>query len=275
MCHGSACQRKRWIESRRITDSATVRQVAALSDKIKAYMLEYVKRQGVKVFHEGAGLRGYTPIDGIVKIDGQPMLLAVFPEEHHDMSIHAQMWLSVQLSKAGSKLTSAMVYTLDKNEIVSSVVELDEYAAHIELDEYEVIMADDMPPVVESTECETCKHRNLCSGDDLPLINCNTCAAKGLPICQRCTKYELHIFHPQWLQNAGYEIQSVDGENLVVEYDGFYSCNNKSLRMNDKTKPVLLSSEIKTLWKNKLMADDALNGLIARFSAELIDVKEE
>ena len=37
----------------------------------------------------------------------------------------------------------------------------------------------------------------------------------------------------------------------------------------------MLASEIKTLWKNKLMADDALNGLIARFSAELIDVKED
>ena len=275
MCHDSACNRKKWIESRRITDSETLRQVAALSDKIKSYMLEYVKRQGVKIFHEGAELRGYTPIDGIVKIDGRPMLLAVFPEEQHDMSIHAQMWLSVQLSKTGSQLTSAMVYTLDKNEIVSSVVELDEYAAHIELDEYEAIMADDMPPIAESSECEMCKHRNLCLGDDLPLINCNTCAAKGLPICQRCAKYELHIFHPQWLQNAGYEIQSVDGDNLVIEYDGFYSCNNKSLRMSDKTKPVLLSSEIKTLWKNKLMADDALNGLIARLSAELIDVKED
>jgi len=269
------CQRKRWIASRRITDSAAVRQIDALSDKIKACMLEYVKRQGVKIFHEGAELRGCSSIDGIVKIDGQPMLLAIFPEENPDMSIHAQMWLSVQLSKTGSQLTSAKVYTLEKNEIVSSVVEFDEYAAHIELDEYEEITADDMPTIVESAECDTCKHKNLCRGDDLPLINCNTCAAKGLPICHRCTKYDLHIFHPQWLQNAGYEIESVDSDNLVIEYDGFYSCNNKSLRMKDKTKHVLLSSEIKTLWKNKLMADDALNGMIARFSAELIDVKVE
>jgi hypothetical protein len=167
--------------------------------------------------------------------------------------------LSGQLSKQGNVLHKALVFTLTKK----LVVEYDANAAYLALDDYAALSAMDEPPARTDGEyCAYCDHYDLCIGNNLPVISCESCAAKGSPICQRCTNEELHIFHPCFITNTGYSIESVDQENMVIEYDGFYSSNNKTLRMTNKEKPVLTSAEFKKVWSNKMTMDDPFLKLV-------------
>jgi hypothetical protein len=56
---------------------------------------------------------------------------------------------------------------------------------------------------------------------------------------------------------------------MVIEYDGFYSSNNKTLRMTNKEKPVLTSAEFKKVWSNKMTMDDPFIKLMAKFNATI------
>ena len=79
----------------------------------------------------------------------------------------------------------------------------------------------------------------------------------------------MHIFEPGFITNTGYSIGSVDKENMVIEYDGFYAANNKTLRMDNKEKPVLTSQEFKQVWANNMSMDDQFLRLVARFNATI------
>jgi len=260
------CMRSRYYTERKLNESNRLEQISALSAHVKNFMMSRIKEH-YKIAHGGAALNGFYAIDGIVKHNDEFMLLAVFPEQEFSLGhISAQMNLSGQLSKQGNVLHKALVFTLTKK----LVVEYDANAAYLALDDYSTLSAMDEPPARTDGEyCAYCDHYDLCIGNNMPVISCESCAAKGSPICQRCANEELHIFHPCFITNTGYSIESVDQENMVIEYDGFYSSNNKTLRMTNKEKPVLTSAEFKKVWANKMTMDDPFIKLMAKFNATI------
>ena len=85
----------------------------------------------------------------------------------------------------------------------------------------------------------------------------------------------MHIFHPNFLTNSGFEIVNVDADNMVIEYDSFYSVNNKLLRLKDKAKPCLTSQELKLTWANDMKLDDPFIKLMTRFSGTIDSLSKD
>ncbi len=260
------CMRSRYYSAHNLNDSKRLQMDKELTKHVKNFMLSRIKEH-YKIVHEGAELNGFHAIDGIVKHNDEFMLLAVFPEQEFSLShISAQMNLSGQLSKQGNVLHKALVFTLTKK----LVVEYDVTAAYSALDDYTTMVACDEPPTRTDGEyCAYCDHYQLCTGSNLPVINCRSCAARGYSVCGRCINENMHIFDPCFITNTGYAIESVDKENMVIEYDGFYASNNKTLRMTNKEKPVLTSQEFKQVWSNNMSMDDPFLKLVARFNATI------
>ncbi len=221
-------------------------------------------------------LEGYKAIDGIVKHEGRNMLLAVYPEAKPDLGeISRIMQLSSLLSKQGNVLHECICFTLSGHEIVSKVIEYDQFAGYQEEDTYNFILSDEPPDAEECSECNDCIHSALCSGNNLPVVNCGSCCNNGMPSCSRCSENNMHIFHPVFMTNSGFEVVNVDAENMVIEYDSFYSVNNKLLRLKDKEKPCLTSQELTKTWAQDMSMDDPFVKLMARFNGTITALEKD
>lgn len=264
------CLRARWYEYRNVNDSGRLKQINELSAWLKKYMLAHVAKSH-KIFKAGADLVGYKPIDGIIKHNDTFMLLSVQPEEKiNNGEISRMMQLSGQLSKQGNVLHECLCFYLKGSEIVSEIVSYDQFAGFQEEDHFKAVVGDDIPEIdAWQNECADCIHADLCNGNNLPAVNCGSCCNVGSPACGLCSKENMHIFHPSFLTNSGFEIVNVDAENMVIEYDSFYSVNNKLLRLKDKNKPCLTSQELKLTWANDMKLDDPFIKLMTRFNGTI------
>jgi hypothetical protein len=270
------CIRARWYEHRNVNGSERLKQINELSAGLKKYMLSHVAKS-YKIYKAGEMLEGYKSIDGIVKHEGRNMLLAVYPESSPDLGeISRMMQLSSLLSKQGNVLHECLCFTLSGHEIVSQVVGYDQFAGYQEEDTHKLILSDDLPEIdAWKNECADCIHADLCNGNNLPAVNCGSCCNIGSPACGLCAKENMHIFHPNFLTNSGFEIVNVDAENMVIEYDSFYSVNNKLIRLKDKNKPCLTSQELKLTWANDMKLDDPFIKLMTRFNGTIDSLSKD
>jgi hypothetical protein len=141
---------------------------------------------------------------------------------------------------------------------------------------HKLILSDDLPEIdAWKNECADCIHADLCNGNNLPAVNCGSCCNIGSPACGLCAKENMHIFHPNFLTNSGFEIVNVDAENMVIEYDSFYSVNNKLIRLKDKNKPCLTSQELKLTWANDMKLDDPFIKLMTRFNGTIDSLSKD
>lgn len=264
------CIRARWYEHRNVNGSERLRQINELSARLKKYMLSHVAKS-YKIYKAGEMLEGYKAIDGIVKHEGRNMLLAVYPESTPDLGeISRMMQLSSLLSKQGNVLHECLCFTLSGHEIVSQVVGYDQFAGYQEEDTHKLILSDDLPDIdAWQNECPDCIHSALCSGKNLPVVNCGSCCNNGMPSCARCSDNNIHIFNPVFMTNSGFEVVNVDADNMVIEYDSFYAVNNKLLRMKNKEKPCLTSQELTMTWAQDMSMDDPFIKLMARFNGTI------
>ena len=254
----SSCSRKSWLLAKPYTKKQML--VARIDGLIKKELLATVTD---KIYLAGSELCGVV-IDGIVKRGEEFYLLLLVQSVDFNAKQLAQalMHNSASLSKQGNMTRKALFATVDGEH----VIDYDEQAATMACDVLSVV-SDDMPPKSESSECSSCAMRNLCHAVDMPELSCDTCANKGTSQCPMCNWLDMHIYHPQWMINAGFELVSVDHKKMVIEYDTFCSANHKAA---DSKKPVIKSHEFNKLWHNKLETDPFIMRMMHQFGAELV-----
>lgn len=297
------CDRKMWFKYRGVKHevlTAETLRTFEIGHALENSIVGWIEAAGFKVAMRESEIknkygRTLAKIDGIAVKDGVFYLLEMKTAKdsrYKDMikngipdyymgQIQVEMHESAQLSKKGNQLTECLYVILNKNtgELFAHVIKYDKTIAEMWLNKaYGAMESEAMPEGANDWKCKMCEFKTFCNGGELPNINCRTCAnvsvKDGEFFCDQAggllkdhTACKKHIFHPQLMALNGYEVKSVDHENLCIYYQDFA---NAPEGYKTEKAPTMSSREIELLIKGNLLADDNIKNLVHFAKAEII-----
>lgn len=293
----SSCDRAIWLNIRNasfITHKPTTLRTFEIGHRLEDMLITEVRAAGYKVTHQQGVIndkwgREFGHIDGIISKGKEFALLEIktanskrwkdwvkngTPESY---VAQAQIYMhhSAQLSARGNKLTKCVFVALNKDtsEILVDVLEYSEPFAESQMERiYNIVEGEAMPEGVNDFRCNFCNHRALCKGEKVTEINCRTCAHVDVIDGQFRCKFgnslcERHVIHPQLMELAGVPVVEINHENQAIDYGRFSQGGAVD------GKPCLSSDQFKRAKETGLLTDDFVIELLARFDADIGEVK--
>lgn len=300
-----SCDAAMWFNFRRVSGviehKAETLRTFQIGHALEECMVEWLEIAGITVGAREAQLKNQWGgvlghIDGIAVIDGEFYLLEMktanakrFKEmakkgipDYYYAQIQIYMHNSSQLSEHGRKLEKCLyvITNKDTSELNVFVVEADPSYGEIQTERlYNIIASDALPQKEETYKCNFCDHAAVCKGDVPAAIGCRTCAnvsvKEGEFVCSLGHDLEVcsqHVYHPHLMGLMGYEVQSVDSDNLAIDYGKFCMAPDDYVV---EGKPTFTSTEFIDALKSGLVDDELGMMIKAEFAARLLPDSEE
>lgn len=130
-----------------------------------------------------------------------------------------QHYCQMQVYLGALDLKRALYVVVNKNtdEIYTERCEFDNRVYQSLLEKAERIVTSDAPlERCESFECRWCEFKKICNWEEMPEINCRTCAHWGG--CKDENVCERHIFNPNLIHSEA--VDASEEENWILYADG-------------------------------------------------------
>lgn len=130
-----------------------------------------------------------------------------------------QHYCQMQVYMGAMDLKRALYVVVNKNtdEIYSERIEFDNRVYQSLLEKAERIVTSDAPlERFESFECKWCEYQKICNWEEMPAINCRTCAHWGR--CETEEVCERHIFNPHLIHSEA--VDASEDEGWILYADG-------------------------------------------------------
>ena len=133
----------------------------------------------------------------------------------HSKPLHfAQMM--VYMGAVGLKRALYIVVNKNTDEIYSERIEFHKPTYDLLINKAERIVTSDAPlERFESFECKWCEYQKICEWEEMPAINCRTCAHWGR--CETEEVCERHIFNPHLVHSEAVDASEEDGWILYAD----------------------------------------------------------
>ncbi len=295
-----SCDAAMWFAFRRVSGviehKAETLRTFQIGHALEECMVEWLETAGVTVGAREAQLKNQWGgvlghIDGIAVIDGEFYLLEMktanskrFKDmvkkgipDYYYAQIQIYMYNSNQLSEHGRKLEKCLyvITNKDTSELNVFIVDADDNYGEMETERlHNIIASDAMPAKEETYKCNFCDHSAVCKGDVPAAIDCRTCANvsikdgqfvcslnKPLSVCDH------HVYHPHLMGLMGYEVQSVDADNLAINYGKFWMAPEK---YHVYEQPTFTSREFIDALRSGFVDDELGMMIKAEFAARAI-----
>ena len=275
------CRRNMWLNYHNVKSIQYDIRADLLNQHMKKAVINWILTASrADLILEDRALSDGHVIDGIMQKDGAYSLLCVFLYSSIDFSYGLRhqdeartrqtLFMSTELSKKGATLEKADCYIMNRDTFEISYIEVlnePERINGIQDSINDVMLDSELPPAQESSNCDQCNYKDFCFGGEIANVNCRTCADYG--DCKYGTSTcDKHLYHPQILSLAGYEVIGADQTRRQIEYDQF---TNVTKGDGVPGEACFTSRELFSAAGRDLNTDPVLLELMARFDGRLME----
>ena len=276
-----ACRRNMWLNYHNVKSIQYDIRADLLNAHMKKAVINWILTASrADLILEDKALSDGHVIDGIIHKNGAYSLLCVFLyssiefnyglKYQDEARTRQTLSMSTELSKKGATLESADCYIMNRDTFEMQHIQVlsgPERTNGIHDAIADVMKDSELPPAQESANCDQCNYKDFCFGGEIANVNCRTCADYG--DCKYGTSTcDQHLYHPQILSLAGYDVVGANQTRRQIEYEQF---TNVTKGDSVPGEACFTSRELFSAAGRDLHTDPVLLELMARFDGRLVE----
>jgi len=275
----SACERRMWFHHRNVSQFKADTRLVLLDNSIRQIVIHALKATGRVI--------GPAKHEWIMRHDEGFTLLCIHPmrgdeytrnfnrlDDAIEFDALHRLDTSSELSSRGNRLNHAIVIGVHRGSM--AMFEANIWHDDDRLSMFRAMMqsaetAETIPDMVPDKYCNDCDYVDFCNRNAIPRATCRTCAnvtnvggqfecRYGSIVCDK------HIYHPQFMALAGYDVVAADPDRMVIDYGDF--CNApEGVKVDGKA--TMTSRELAKACREDWMQDDRFLAVMGAFNARL------